>query len=147
MSIDVLLIEHNFEISYQVLEFFREKMIINRIHTTGDGIEAIDFIRNEGIFKNSFYCCLVMVDLKVPYCREVLTEIIKDKNLKNLPVIIFTDKNEDDVLKSYSLPQNYFIVAPRDFQKSFEIINSGENNIFSLAINQDLTEKKHSYLM
>jgi chemotaxis family two-component system response regulator Rcp1 len=144
-SIDILLIEHNFDNSYEIQKFLKEKIPFNRIHTVRDGIEAIDFFRNEGIIDNSIYFCILMIDLNVPYCREVFEEINKDKNLKNLPLIILTEMNESDLLKTYKLPLNYQLVKPVDLTNCFEVKTSG--NILMLQFNEVLPARRNSYLM
>jgi chemotaxis family two-component system response regulator Rcp1 len=146
-SIDVLLVEHNFDNSYRIQEFFKEKRIINRVHTVRDGIEAIDFFRNEGIFSNCFYTCLLMIDLNVPYCREVFEEITRNVDLNNVPLILITDLNENELIKLYNLPAKYYIVKPVDVNKCIDLISYEGSVSSTLKPGKNLFGRKYSYLM
>lgn len=90
-----------------------------------DGIEAMEYLRNQGKYKAAQRPDLILLDLNLPKKdgREVLEEIKADKSLKVIPVIVLTNsKSEEDVIKAYNSNANCYLSKPVELDKYFEII-------------------------
>ncbi len=124
--IDIVLLEHNFDYSLIIQEFIKENKLENKLHIVRDGIEALDFIKNEKGFTNPSKPCLLMLDLNLPYCLEVLEEFKKDKKLNRTHMIIFTPLEENIVFEKYNVPHNNYIVKPLELKKCLEFIKTTE---------------------
>ena len=103
-------------------EAFKEGKLNVDLNVVMDGVEAIEYLRNQGKFANAQRPDLILLDLNLPKRdgREVLAEIKKDDSLKRIPVVVLTTSNaEQDILKSYNLHVNCYINKPVDFDKFF----------------------------
>lgn len=126
-QIEVLLIEDN---SGDVLltkeafdeTGFKEKMIIAR-----DGEDAMDYLYKRGPYENANSPDLILLDLNLPKKdgREILAEIKKDDNLRQIPVIVLTtSRSEKDINKCYELQANCYIIKPVGFDEFLDIVKS-----------------------
>lgn len=103
-------------------EAFEESRLSNIMDFTVDGQDLIDYLRRQGPYaglKNLPLPGLILLDLNMPRKdgREALAEIKSDPDLRRIPVIVFTtSENEDDVLRSYDLGVNSFLVKPVTFE-------------------------------
>src|SRR6202044_2167484 len=96
-------------------EAFRDANPSIRLHVATDGVEAMTFLRREGIHANAPRPDLILLDLNLPKMdgREVLAHIKEDDNLKAIPtVILTTSKAETDVVTSYQLHANCYLSKP-----------------------------------
>jgi CheY-like chemotaxis protein len=96
-------------------EAFREANGSIRLHVAMDGVEAMAFLRREGVHANSPRPDLILLDLNLPRMdgREVLARIKADASLKLIPaVILTTSDSEIDVVKSYELQANCYLTKP-----------------------------------
>jgi two-component system, response regulator len=96
----------------------RKANLANHIQIVRDGAEAVDFIfsPDEGI-KNKPK--LILLDLKLPKVdgMEVLQKIKSDSRATNIPVVMLTSSNEQcDIIKSYNLGVNSYVVKPMNFE-------------------------------
>lgn len=115
--IEILLIEDNPGDVRLTKEAFKESKILNNLRVVEDGLKALAFLRQQGDYTSASRPDLILLDLNMPKMdgRQVLAEIKKDPKLKNIPVIILTtSKAEQDILKSYDLHANCYIVKPVD---------------------------------
>jgi len=115
--IEILLVEDNPGDVRLTKEAFKESKILNNLSVVEDGAEAMAFLRQQGEYTGASRPDLILLDLNMPKMdgRQVLAEIKKDPTLKNIPVIILTtSKAEQDILKSYNLHANCYIVKPVD---------------------------------
>ena len=92
-----------------------------------DGVEAMDCLRRRGelLTRAEGHPALVLLDLKMPRVDglEVLRQIKSDARLKHIPVVMFTSSREQaDVIRSYQLGANAYVVKPVDFQKFNETL-------------------------
>lgn len=128
--LDILLIEDNPADVRLTQEAFRDARVQNRLHVVGDGVEAMAFLRRQGVF-NSISCPdLIILDLNLPRKdgREVLAEIKSDQALKHIPVIaLTTSQAEEDITKAYDLHVNCYITKPPDLDQFFAVIRSIED--------------------
>ena len=111
------------------LAAFQESKLANPIDVVRDGEEALDYLFYRGAYSNRLKEApiFILLDLKMPKLDgiEVLKEIRKSENYKNIPVIILTSsKMESDIVKSYELGANSFVVKPIDFTEFVETIKN-----------------------
>ena len=111
------------------LSAFQECNLANPIDVVKDGAEALDYLFYRGKYstRSKEVPIFILLDLKMPKLDgiEVLKEIRKSKEYKNIPVIILTSsKMESDIVKSYELGANGFVVKPIDFNQFVESIKS-----------------------
>jgi len=97
------------------LAALRETKLSNTVHVVSDGVEAMQYLRQEGQFASADRPSLVLLDLNMPRKdgREVLTEMKADPELRKIPVVILTTSQaEEDVVRSYDLHANCYISKP-----------------------------------
>jgi chemotaxis family two-component system response regulator Rcp1 len=107
-----------------------ESKVRNILHTVGDGVEAMLFLRGEGKYAEAPRPDLVLLDLNLPKKdgREVLAEIKSDPDLMRIPVVILTiSKDEEDILKTYNLHANCFITKPIDLGQFVKVVKAIED--------------------
>ena len=131
-AIHILLVEDNPGDARLAVEALTEGKVTNNITVAQDGIEAIEFLRNEENPRPD----LIFLDLNLPKMngKDVLAEIKNDPGLKRIPVIILTTSNaEDDIASTYDLQANCYITKPVGFDQFIEVIQSVENFWFSIV--------------
>ena len=134
--IEILLVDDNPGDIRLTQEALKESKVLNNIHIVEDGLEALEFLRKEGRFKNVITPDIILLDLNLPKRngREVLAEIKNDDFLKKIPVVILTiSRAEEDILKSYRLHANCYITKPVDMDQFIKIVRSIENFWFSIV--------------
>jgi CheY-like chemotaxis protein len=99
------------------LETFQEHHIANPVVVVSDGAEALDYLQARGRFagRNDGHPALVLLDLKMPRLDglEVLRVIKQDERLRSIPVVMLTSSREEqDLVRSYQLGVNAYIVKP-----------------------------------
>ena len=134
--IDILLVEDSPSDAALALEAFAHAKVTNRMHHVSDGVEAMDFLRRQGAYAEAPRPDIILLDLNMPRKdgREVLAEIKADEDLKVIPVLVMTSSQaECDVLKSYSLHCNGYIVKPMDFDQFIEAVLSIDRFWFAVV--------------
>lgn len=101
--------------------------LANEIVITRDGAEALDFVYRRGAFgdREPGDPAVVLLDLKLPKVDglEVLERLKGDAQRRQIPVVMLTSSREEsDLIKSYQLGVNAFVVKPVDFNAFFEAI-------------------------
>lgn len=120
-AVEILLVEDSPSDLELALRALKKANISNRIHVARDGVEALEYIFCEGPYvgrKIEEKPKLIMLDLKLPRVDglEVLRRIKGDPRTRQIPVVMMTSsKEQSDVIKSYELGVNSFIVKPVDF--------------------------------
>jgi len=123
--VEILLIEDNPGDVRLTQEAFKEGRVLNKLHVTRDGVEAMEFLRQKGNYAKVSRPDIILLDLNLPKKdgREVLAEIKADKDLKRIPVVILTvSQAEEDILKSYNLSANCYIIKPIDLEQFIRAI-------------------------
>jgi chemotaxis family two-component system response regulator Rcp1 len=113
--LEVLLVEDSPGDVRLTREAFREARLPVRLHVATDGIEAMSFLRNEGIYAEAPRPDFILLDLNLPRMdgREVLALIKEDDDLRSIPTVILTTSEADvDILKSYQLKANAYLSKP-----------------------------------
>jgi len=128
--IEILMVEDNPGDVRLTVEALKEAKVRNNLHTVEDGVEALAFLRREGLYAEVPRPDLVLLDLNLPKMngREVLAEIKEDPDLRRIPVVILTiSQAERDIVKSYNLHANCYITKPVDLDQFLEVVKSIEN--------------------
>jgi two-component system, response regulator len=138
--IEILLVEDNPNDVELTLRAFKKNNLTNPIHVARDGEEALDFIFGRGIhagrsLKNGPK--LILLDLKLPRVDglEVLRQVKSDPKTKSIPVVVLTSSREErDIVESYQLGVNSYIVKPVDFEQFIE--SARTLGLYWILINQ-----------
>ncbi len=96
-------------------EAFRDANSSIQLHVAADGVEAMAFLKREGVHVHAPRPDLILLDLNLPKMdgREVLAHIKEDNSLKTIPtVILTTSEAEADIVKSYELQANCYLTKP-----------------------------------
>ena len=134
--IDILLVEDSPADVLIAREALAEAKLFNTIHVAEDGVEALDFLYRRGKFASVPRPDLILLDLNLPRKngREVLAEIKADENLKSIPVVVLTTSSaEEDILKSYNLHANCYVVKPVEFDSFVKAVQSIQQFWFSIV--------------
>lgn len=128
--VDILLVEDNPADVRLTIEALKEGKIKNRLTVAKDGIEALEALRKTGKFADTPDIDLILLDLNMPRMdgRAVLAEIKSDPALMHIPVVIMTtSKAEEDIVKSYNLHANCYVVKPIDLDKFIDVVKAIED--------------------
>jgi CheY-like chemotaxis protein len=128
--IDILLVEDSETDAELTLQALKQGKLRNTVHHVQDGVEAMKFLRKEGEYANEARPDLVLLDLNMPKLdgREVLKQIRQHPTLKVIPVVVLTTSNQDqDILQTYGLAANSYIVKPVDLNSFFEVVRQISN--------------------
>ena len=123
--LEILLVEDSAADAEMTLRTLKRRGIANRIEWVRDGVEALDFLFREGAYsaRQGAAPRLVLLDLKMPRLDglQVLERLKKDERTRTIPVVMMTSSREEgDLLASYHLGVNSFIVKPVDFAEFAE---------------------------
>jgi CheY-like chemotaxis protein len=141
-GIDILLVEDNPRDVEMTLRALRNHNLANKVHVVKDGAEALDFIFSRGAYPRkdlNHVPKVVLLDLKLPKVSglEVLRAIKGDAQARTIPVVVLTSSQEEkDMIESYQLGVNSYIVKPVDFDKFVEAV--GQLGLYWLIINKPL---------
>lgn len=125
----ILLAEDNIHDAELTLEAFSSYRLANQVVLVRDGVEALDYLMRRGAFADRppGNPALVLLDLKMPKIDglEVLRRIREDARLRTVPVVILTSSAEEsDVVRSYDLGVNAYVVKPVQFAAFIEAVRS-----------------------
>lgn len=121
-AFEILIVEDNPLDVEMTLRGLRKANIVNRIHVVRDGAEALEFIFCEGAYaarRMEDAPRFVLLDLKLPKVDglEVLARMKADERTRSIPVVMLTSSKEQrDLIESYQLGINSYIVKPVDFE-------------------------------
>ena len=141
-GIEILLVEDNPRDVEMTLRALRKHNLANNVHVVKDGAEALDFIFARGAYAHrdpNHVPKVVLLDLKLPKVSglEVLRAIKGDEQARTIPVVVLTSSQEEkDMVESYRLGVNSYIVKPVDFDKFVEAV--GQLGLYWLLINKPL---------
>ncbi len=131
--IQILLVEDNPADVRLILEVFKEGRIKNDIVVASDGVEAMQVLKKEGEFKNAPQPDLIVLDLNMPrrngfeFLMDLKQEEV-DEALKSIPVVVLsTSRAEKDILKSYDLNANCYIIKPVNINEFIKIVKAVED--------------------
>jgi two-component system, response regulator len=121
--VEILLVEDNPNDLALTLRAFQKNNLANHIHVVRDGAEALEFIFCTGAYANRNIengPKVILLDLKLPLVDglEVLRRIKADPRTQRIPVVVLTSSREErDIVESYQLGVNSYIVKPVDFEQ------------------------------
>ena len=125
---DIVLVEDNPADAELTLDALETHRLSNRMTVLKDGEEALDFFFGRGKYAGcdtGRQPCVVLLDLKLPKIdgTEVLRALRADQRTKTLPVVVLTSSQEHrDIVRSYDLGANSYIVKPVEFEKFAEAV-------------------------
>lgn len=139
-GIEILLVEDNPNDVKLAMHAFKTHHIANHLHVVRDGAEALEFI-----FCTDRYASrriengpkMILLDLKLPLVDgiEVLRRTKSDARTRHIPVVVMTSSREDrDIVESYKLGVNSYIVKPVDFGQFTEAVK--QLGYYWLLLNQ-----------
>jgi CheY-like chemotaxis protein len=134
--IDVLLAEDNPGDVTLTRKAFEKGQVANDLYVVSDGVEAMQFLRNEGPYADTPRPELILLDLNMPRMdgREVLAELGADPDLHRIPVVVLTSSSaEEDVARSYDLSANAYLTKPVDFAGFTDVVERIEDFWFSVV--------------
>jgi CheY-like chemotaxis protein len=135
----ILLAEDNPKDVELTLEALAEHNLANHVTVVKDGVEALEYLRCQGNYKNrkKGNPAVLLLDIKMPRMDgiEVLKAIRSDPSLKMLSVVMLTSSREEpDLKKCYELGVNAYVVKPVDFKDFIEAVK--QVGIFWAVINE-----------
>ncbi len=134
--IKILLIEDSEGDVRLVQEALKEGKLHNLLFVVRDGVEGMDFLLKRGKYQDAVRPDLILLDLNMPKKdgREVLGEIKQHEDLKRIPVVILTtSSSEADILKTYNLHANCYIVKPLNLEEFIRVVRSIESFWLSIV--------------
>jgi two-component system, response regulator len=125
-AVDILLVEDNPNDEMLALHAFKRHNIVNRVWVVRDGAEALEYIFRTGAYAERTIenPKMILLDLKLPLVDgiEVLRRIRSDPRTQMIPVVVLTTSNEErDLIGTYALGVNSYIVKPVDFVQFNEV--------------------------
>jgi two-component system response regulator len=138
--VEILLIEDNPHEAELAIRNLKKHHLANNLIHIDDGAEALDFIFSRGKYTErtgKFRPKLILLDLKLPKVsgHEILKAIRESDELKSIPVVVLTSSNEEsDIMESYKLGVNSYIVKPVNFEAFSKAI--GELGMYWMVLNK-----------
>ncbi|MGA7402366.1 MAG: response regulator [Candidatus Sulfotelmatobacter sp.] len=135
----ILMVEDDPKDVELTLTALEEYNLTNEVIVTNDGEEALDYLYQRGKFqtRTNGNPAVMLLDLKLPKVDglEVLQQIKSDEKLKMIPVVVLTSSREErDMVASYKLGVNAYVVKPVDFHEFVNAIK--ELGVFWAIINE-----------
>ncbi len=138
----ILIVEDNPQDVELMMEALDMKTLANQIIHVQDGVEALDYLRYEGVYSNrkKGTPTVILLDIKMPRMDGIeLLEIIKqDEKLKSIPIVMLTSSREEpDLVKCYALGVNAYVVKPVDFNDFLHAVK--QIGVFWALLNEQPT--------
>ena len=140
---ELLLVEDNPNDIELTLHAFRDNHLANHMHVVRDGAEALEYVFGEGRYEGRGVDDpprVILLDLKLPLVDglEVLRRVKGDQRTRTIPVVVLTSSAEErDIVESYELGVNSYIVKPVDFEQFVKSVS--ELGLYWLLLNQPPT--------
>jgi CheY-like chemotaxis protein len=135
----ILFAEDNPRDTELTLEALADHNLANNVIVVKDGVETMDYLQRKGKYKQRKpgNPAVLLLDIKMPRMDgiEVLRAIRSNNELKMLPVVMLTSSREEqDLIKSYELGVNAYVVKPVDFKEFIEAVR--QVGVFWAVINE-----------
>ncbi|HEV2543764.1 MAG TPA: response regulator [Methylobacterium sp.] len=135
----ILLVEDNPNDIELTLAALEQSQLANEIVICRDGAEALDYLQQRGIYDRPDVSdpAVVLLDLKLPKVDglEVLATVKGDPRTRAIPVVMLTSSREEsDLVRSYELGVNAFVVKPVGFKEFFDAIQ--DLGVFWAVLNE-----------
>jgi two-component system, chemotaxis family, response regulator Rcp1 len=134
--IHVLLVEDNPADADLMRETIEHSKLHLNLATVKDGVEALQYLRGEGLYAKAPRPDLILLDLNLPRMngRQVLASVKNDTDLRGIPVVILTSSGaEQDIIQSYDLGANCYVTKPVDLKAFQQIVQQVENFWFTVV--------------
>jgi two-component system, chemotaxis family, response regulator Rcp1 len=134
--IEILLVEDNPGDARLAAEALKENNVRNNLYHVKDGVEAMRFLRGQAEYADAPLPDLVLLDLNLPRKdgHEVLKEMKGDAKLRLIPVVVLTTSAaERDLIKSYNLHANAYVVKPMSLDQFVEVVQAVEEFWLSIV--------------
>ena len=139
-AVKILLVEDNPDDAELTIRALKKHNLTNNLYWVKDGAEALDFIFANGPFEDRIGESdpkIILLDLKLPKVDglDVLKKIRSDEKTKLIPVVILTSSREEqDIIESYKLGVNSYIVKPVNFEKFLATVS--ELGLYWVLLNE-----------
>jgi two-component system response regulator len=139
-AVELLLVEDDPQDAEMTLRALRKSKLANSVYHVKDGAEALDFIFAKGSYAWRQVECgprVILLDLKLPKVDglEVLKRVKSDDRAKKIPVVILTSsKEEKDIVESYALGVNSYLVKPVGFEQFVDAVK--QFGLYWLLVNR-----------
>jgi CheY-like chemotaxis protein len=139
-DVEILLVEDNNDDAELTIRALKKRNLANNLARVSDGAAALDFIFSKGTYSRRQGASgpkVVLLDLKLPKVDgvEVLRTIRQDPRTARLPVVVLTSSREEkDIVDTYRLGVNSYIVKPVDFEKFMDAVST--LGLYWLLLNQ-----------
>ena len=139
-EVEILLVEDNPHEAALTIRSLKKHNLANKLLHIDDGAEALDFIFSKGKYagnKSIFKPSLILLDLKLPKVDslEILRQLKANERTSIIPVVILTSsKEENDIITSYQLGINSYIVKPVNFESFTKAV--AELGMYWVLLNQ-----------
>ena len=138
--VEILLVEDNPADVELTLRALKKHNLTNNVQVVMDGVQALDYLFGSGAYsgqKKPLAPKVVFLDLKLPKVdgREVLRRMKANDKTRLIPVVVLTSsKEESDIIESYKLGVNSYVVKPLDFDKFVEAVS--QLGLYWVLLNQ-----------
>ena len=136
----IVIVEDNPDDEALMLRAFKQHKLTNEIVVLRDGVEAIEYLLGTGAHAGrdtALMPQIILLDLKLPKLNglDVLKRLRADPRTKIVPIVVLTtSKEEGDMVASYNLGANSYVVKPGDFTKCVESVK--QLGLYWLLLNQ-----------
>lgn len=134
--IKILLVEDNPADVELTRENLNECKLLHELTVVTDGVEGLAYLRREGSYAEAARPDLILLDLNLPRMdgRELLAQIKSEPLLRRIPVVVLTSSTaERDIIASYDLHANAYVVKPVDLSGFADIVRAIEGFWFSVV--------------
>ena len=128
--IEILLVEDTEYDAKRTMNALKTGKVRNRVSWVEDGVEAMEYLRQQGGHRDAPRPDLILLDWYMPrmHGEEVLEQIKQDDELKRIPVVIMTSSDQEaDVLKAYNLHANCYVTKPVNVDEFIDKVRSIED--------------------
>ena len=125
--VEILLVEDDQDDIFLTKKAFEQQNVLNNLHVVRDGVDAMDFLRQEDEHADAPRPDIILLDLNLPTMDgdEVLEAIEGEPDLRTIPVVVLTSSEaEEDIVRSYELNANAYLTKPVDFEGFMGVVES-----------------------
>jgi len=138
-QVEILLVEDSANDAELAMRALRKGGLANKLLWVKDGEDALDYLFRQGRYadREEGSPRLVLLDLKMPRVdgTQVLERVKQDPRTRRIPVVIMTSSQEEsDMVRSYDLGANSYVVKPLDFAAMVDVVRQA--GFYWLAVNQ-----------
>ena len=135
-AIEILMVEDKVLDARLAEETLKDSTIDTCLYHVGDGVEAMQFLHRQGEYARAPHPDLILLDLNLPGKdgREVLAEIKEAPELRLIPVVVLTTSEaERDLVRTYDLHANAYVIKPIDLDRFIEVVQAIEDFWFAIV--------------